>query len=147
MNLSRISKSFTIGVLTLGLVAGCATTQKQNEAAAAPTPTPAPAPKAEAPMTAPAPTPSKIYTVEKGDNLWNISAQSDIYGDPYQWPLIYKANSDQIKDADLIFPGQRFTIDTGVSASAIDAAINHARNRGAWSVGATEESDLTYLGR
>ena len=144
MNLSRISKTISVGVLALGFVAGCATTQKQNEPAAAPAP--APAPKAEAPAPAPAPM-AKTYTVAKGDNLWSISAQSDIYGDPYQWPLIYKANSDQIKDADLIFPGQRFTIETGVSASDIDAAINHARNRGAWSLGVTEASDLNYLGR
>ena len=36
------------------------------------------------------------YTVVRGDNLWNISGKSSIYGDPYQWPLIYKANRDQI---------------------------------------------------
>ncbi|NOR52314.1 MAG: LysM peptidoglycan-binding domain-containing protein, partial [Gammaproteobacteria bacterium] len=46
------------------------------------------------------------YVVEQGDNLWTISGQEDIYDNPYQWPLIYKANRDQIRDADLIFPGQ-----------------------------------------
>ena len=48
------------------------------------------------------------YQVVSGDNLWDISGKDSIYGNPYQWPLIYKANSDQIKDADLIFPGQTF---------------------------------------
>ena len=75
------------------------------------------------------------YTVVRGDNLWNISGKSTIYGDPYQWPLIYKANRSQIKDPDLIFPGQNFAIDRNASSSEIDAAINHARTRGAWSVG------------
>mgnify|MGYP001827756384 FL=1 len=87
------------------------------------------------------------YTVVRGDNLWNISGKSDIYGDPYQWPLIYKANRSQIKDPDLIFPGQNFSIDRSASSAEIDAAINHARTRGAWSVGDVEQSDLDFLAR
>jgi hypothetical protein len=87
------------------------------------------------------------YTVVRGDNLWNISGKSDNYGDPYQWPLIYKANRSQIKDPDLIFPGQNFDIDRNASSSDIDAAINHARTRGAWSVGDVEQSDLNFLAR
>ncbi len=84
------------------------------------------------------------YTVVKGDNLWDISGKDTIYGNPYQWPLIYKANADQIKDADLIFPGQVFEI-PNASASEIDAAIQHAKTRGAWSIGVVEESDKQYL--
>ena len=84
------------------------------------------------------------YTVVSGDNLWNISGQDSVYGNPYQWPIIYKANSDQIKDADLIFPGQVFSIPTA-SASEIDAAVQHAKTRGAWSIGEVEESDKNYL--
>ncbi|MBT8433723.1 MAG: hypothetical protein KJN95_03640, partial [Gammaproteobacteria bacterium] len=44
------------------------------------------------------------YLVVSGDNLWNIAGQDTIYGNPFMWPLIYKTNSGQIKDADLIFP-------------------------------------------
>ena len=87
------------------------------------------------------------YTVVRGDNLWNISGKSSIYGDPYQWPLIFKANRSQIKDPDLIYPGQTFDIDRNASSAEIDAAINHARTRGAWSVGDVEQSDLEYLAR
>ncbi|MGD8483964.1 MAG: hypothetical protein PVF81_03795, partial [Thioalkalispiraceae bacterium] len=29
------------------------------------------------------------YEVVRGDNLWNISGKDSIYGNPYQWPLIY----------------------------------------------------------
>ena len=85
------------------------------------------------------------YTVVRGDNLWNISGKSSIYGDPYQWPLIYKANRSQINDPDLIFPGQTFDIDRNASSAEIDAAVNHARTRGAWSVGDVEQSDLDFL--
>lgn len=85
------------------------------------------------------------YTVERGDSLWRISGKGDIYGDPYQWPLIFKANRDKIKDADLIYPDQQFDIDRGMGQDDVDAAIRHARNRGAWSLGAVEASDQAYL--
>ncbi len=84
------------------------------------------------------------YTVVNGDNLWDISAKDEVYGNPYQWPLIYKANSDQIKDADLIYPGQVFSVPSASSAE-MDAAIQHAKTRGAWSIGDVEQSDQDYL--
>ena len=84
--------------------------------------------------------------VARGDSLWSISGQQGVYNNPYQWPLIYKANRDQIKDADLIHPGQVFSVDRNPSAADVDAAVNHARNRGAWSVGVVEQSDRDYAG-
>lgn len=87
------------------------------------------------------------YTVQRGDNLWNISGKDSIYGDPYQWPLIYKANRSQINDADLIFPGQDLSIDRAASSADVDAAIRHAKTRGAWAIGVVEESDKAYLAR
>lgn len=85
------------------------------------------------------------YQVVRGDNLWNIAGKSDIYGDSYQWPLIYKANRNQIKDADLIEVGQVFDIDRNASAADVAAAVKHAKTRGAWTVGVAEESDTAYL--
>lgn len=85
------------------------------------------------------------HEVVKGDNLWNISGTA--YGNPYQWPLIYKTNQDKIKDADLIYPGQVFDIDQNASAADIDAAVHHAKTRGAWSIGTVEASDKAYLGK
>ena len=64
----------------------------------------------------------------------------DIYANPYQWPLIYRSNSDQIDDADLIYPGQIFSIDRSTTSAQVNAAITHAKNRGAWSVGTVEDS-------
>ena len=87
------------------------------------------------------------YSVVRGDNLWDISGKDNVYGNSYQWPLIYKTNRDKIKDADLIYPGQVFDIDQNASSSDIDAAVNHAKTRGAWSVGETEQSDSDYLAR
>ncbi len=102
---------------------------------------------AKAEQPAPVAAASDSYTVISGDTLWGISARSEIYGNPYQWPLIYKANRSQIQDADLIFPGQNLSIARDVSAADVDAAVNHARNRGAWSIGVVEASDEAYLAR
>ncbi|HBA32682.1 MAG TPA: hypothetical protein DCZ12_00950, partial [Gammaproteobacteria bacterium] len=79
------------------------------------------------------------YEVMTGDTLWGISGQPTVYGNPYQWPLIYKRNSDQIQDADLIYPGQVFSIVREPSVADVDAAVEHAKTRGAWSIGVTEE--------
>ena len=84
------------------------------------------------------------YLVVTGDNLWNIAGQDSVYGNPYQWPLIYKANSGQIKDADLIYAGQTLDIPKASDAEAA-AAVEHAKTRGAWTIGETEASDLDYL--
>jgi competence protein ComGC len=50
------------------------------------------------------------YTVVKGDCLWNIAKKDQYYGNGFAWPKIYKANRDKIKNPDLIFPKQEFTI-------------------------------------
>lgn len=50
------------------------------------------------------------YTVVKGDHLWGIAKKSEHYGNGFAWPVIYKANRDKIKNPDLIYPKQEFTI-------------------------------------
>jgi len=137
----RISSLTLIAVLATTLVA-CATTKKEE---------PAPAPAAEPAAAAPAPAPKAVstlpanYEVQRGDHLWGIASQPRIYGNPYAWPLIYKANSAKIKDADVIHPGQNFDINRSASTGDIDAAVRHAKTRGAWKLGVTEESDKAYL--
>lgn len=46
--------------------------------------------------------------VQPGNSLWRISRR--IYGKGVQYTVIYRANSDQISNPDLIYPGQVFTI-------------------------------------
>ena len=52
----------------------------------------------------------RTYTVVKGDSLSKIAKR--YYGDAQQWKKIFEANKDQIKDPDLIHPGQTFRIPT-----------------------------------
>jgi LysM repeat protein len=46
----------------------------------------------------------QTYTVVQGDSLSKIAKR--VYGKASLWRKIYEANQDQIKDPDLIFPGQ-----------------------------------------
>ncbi len=50
------------------------------------------------------------HVVKSGECLWWISEYEEIYNDPFMWPLIYNANKDKIKNPDLIYPGQTFSI-------------------------------------
>jgi LysM repeat protein len=139
------TKHLAVLFASVALASGCASTSEEAPPPSQPAAA-APAPAAPA-AAAPAPAAAGQYTVIRGDNLWDISAKPSIYGNPYEWPLIYKANSDQIKDADLIYPGQVLAIDANPSATDVDAAIRHARTRGSWSLGVVEESDKAYLAR
>jgi hypothetical protein len=50
------------------------------------------------------------HTVTKGECLWWIAEYKHVYNDAFMWPLIYKANRDQIKNPDLIYAGQQFEV-------------------------------------
>ncbi len=136
-------KILGIGLAVAVVASGCASAKRAGQAAA---PAPAAAAEAKRPSpAAPAAMADDLYTVVPGDCLWCISEKPQIYGNPFKWPLIFKANKDQIQDADLIYPGQKLTIDRDASAAAIEAAIQHAKTRGAWSLGPIEDTDTAYL--
>jgi len=46
--------------------------------------------------------------VQPGNSLWRIARRS--YGSGIKYTVIYEANKEQIRDPDLIYPGQVFTI-------------------------------------
>ena len=50
------------------------------------------------------------WKVYKGECLWKIASYPEVYGDATKWPEIFRANKDQIKDPDLIYPNQIFEI-------------------------------------
>lgn len=130
---NNLTKLF-LSLAAVALVTACASTKEPEAKEVA-----APVPKADTRKA------DDSYNVVRGDHLWGISSKSTIYGNPYQWPLIFKANRDKIKDADLIHPGQVFTINRNASQGDVDAAVRHARTRGAWSLGKVEASDTRYL--
>jgi hypothetical protein len=54
---------------------------------------------------------SRRLVVVRGDNLWNIARAH--YGTGFQHTLIYGANKEQIRDPDLIYPGQVLSLPKG----------------------------------
>ena len=140
MNTIKTLKNIGLVLLLANFAVGCASAPEEKPAE--PEQAKEPEKQAEAPVAA-----TSTYVVVKGDNLWNIAGKDTIYGNPFQWPLIYKANSDKIKDADLIYPGQNLEIDSNPSDADTAAAVRHAKTRGSWSIGATEDSDKAYLAK
>lgn len=68
------------------------------------------------------------HTVRRGETLPQISARTEIYNDSSLWPLIYRANRDQIRDPKQLWPGQVLKIPRHFSREeAIEAKRFSAR--------------------
>lgn len=67
---------------------------------------------AEADLPAPEPAPAPVVpvtiTVQPGFTLWGIA--EGMMGDGYMYVQVFEANKDRIRDPDLIYPGQVFTL-------------------------------------
>jgi nucleoid-associated protein YgaU len=56
----------------------------------------------------------QAFIVQPGNSLWRIARRS--YGQGVRYTVIYEANKEQIRDPDLIYPGQVFVLpDSGVN--------------------------------
>jgi len=80
----------------------------------------APAAVARAQAALPAASPSDLvldsvqtHHVERGHTLWGISQR--FYGDGSRYAIIFHANSSQIRDPNLIYPGQTFVVPKAAS--------------------------------
>ncbi|MFY7961188.1 MAG: LysM peptidoglycan-binding domain-containing protein [Elsteraceae bacterium] len=58
----------------------------------------------------PEPLKAGSVVIQPGDNLWRIARST--YGQGIQYVVIYRANQDRIRDPNLIYPGQIFTLPT-----------------------------------
>nr|WP_320050179.1 DUF4398 domain-containing protein [uncultured Desulfuromonas sp.] len=70
------------------------------------------------------------YRVGSGENLYAIAARPTIYGEGLLWPLIYRANRDQIKDPRQIFPGQILSVPQNITEEEKESARETARRSG-----------------
>ncbi len=89
------------------------TTEPEVDASPVPTETAAvqDAPAAVQPAPEPAPEPAAapvIVTVQPGFTLWGIAQER--YGDGVFYVQVFEANKDKIKDPNLIYPGQVFSV-------------------------------------
>jgi hypothetical protein len=109
-----------LAVLLIGGLFGMAGCGGKQEVQPEPQPVPEVTPE-------PTPVQDQRYSVVRGDTLWDIAGMADIYGDNFQWPLIFKANRDQIEDPDIIEIGQEFAISRSWSQEEINTAIENAK--------------------
>jgi nucleoid-associated protein YgaU len=63
----------------------------------------------------------RVQVVQPKQTLWRIAREA--YGQGVQYTVIYAANREQIRNPDLIYPGQVFSIPAGSSAGADSSAI------------------------
>lgn len=137
MRIIKYTKFIALAGLVLAFATGCATAPEEDTQQAS----------ASSSKSAGGKMVAGAYNVGRGDSLWDISGKRDVYGNAYQWPLLYKSNSDKIADADLIYPGQNLAVNRSASGSEVSAAVRHAKTRGSWSLGSKESSDMAFLGR
>lgn len=64
--------------------------------------------KADGVSAPPQPAPVEYYVIQKGDSLSAIAKR--YYGKAGDYPRIFDANREVIKNADLIYPGQKIRI-------------------------------------
>jgi LysM repeat protein len=122
MGLNSMVKISVTAILVAGLagITGCGGKQEVK-----PEPTPAVVATVE---PTPAATPqAQRYSVSKGDTLWGISGKQEVYGDNFQWPLIFKANRDQIQDPDIIEIGQDLAVSKEFGQNEVSQAIENAK--------------------
>ena len=129
MNVSKI-RTALLGLAGASIVFGCA---KRGTQEAVPTPTPGAMDAMYATPTVealPTPAPTKApnsYIVQKGDSLWAISQEPRVMGESFRWPLLFKANRDQIIDPDLIEPAQDLTWKDSYTLQEVEDAVGKAK--------------------
>ena len=50
----------------------------------------------------------RVHVVKPGESLWSIA--ESVAGDATLWPVLFRANRDQIGDPSVLHPGQRLAI-------------------------------------
>ena len=138
MQISFNRTAVTLAIASgLAFSAGCSKRPNQEPEptpvpmAAAPVLTPEPQrePTPIPPLPTPQPTPvANSYIVQPGDSLWRISSDIVVFGNAFRWPLLFKANRDQIIDPDLIEPAQDLTWKLNYGYPAVEDAEKKAQD-------------------
>jgi len=114
-----MKRHLILAVAVAGLAtSACAT--KKPVSKAVPTPVPAASPATDGGI-------KSQYVVKAGDSLWKIAAKGKVLGDAFRWPLIFKANRDQIQDPDFIETRQDLSFKKNYTKQEIDDAVKKAQ--------------------
>lgn len=69
------------------------------------------------------------HTVKRGETLPQIAALAEVYGDSSLWPLLYRANRDQISNPAVLWPGQVLRIPRNQDRSELNEARRYSSDR------------------
>lgn len=69
------------------------------------------------------------HTVKRGETLPQIAALPEVYGEASLWPLLYRANRDQIRDPRVLWPGQLLKIPRNLDRSDLNEARRFSSER------------------
>jgi hypothetical protein len=69
------------------------------------------------------------HTVKRGETLPLIAALPEVYNDSQLWPLIFRANRDQIRNPQNLWPGQTLRIPRNNSRDDIIEARRYAQDK------------------
>jgi LysM repeat protein len=67
------------------------------------------------------------HVVTPGDTLWGIAAK--FLNDPYRWGELWKLNADEIKNPQLIYPGQVIALDKSGNQPRLKLVTVHQERR------------------
>jgi len=73
--------------------------------------------------------PAAAHTVKRGETLPQIAALADVYGDSSLWPLLYRANRDQISNPAVLWPGQVLRIPRNYDRNDLNEARRFSSDR------------------
>jgi len=73
--------------------------------------------------------PAAVHTVKRGETLPQIAALAEVYGDSSLWPLLYKANRDQISNPAVLWPGQVLRIPRNYDRNDLNEARRFSSDR------------------
>jgi nucleoid-associated protein YgaU len=69
--------------------------------------------------------PAGHIAIRPGQNLWTIARHA--YGEGIRYTVIYAANRQDIRDPDLIYPGQVLALPVSASAPPTPASSSRSR--------------------
>lgn len=69
------------------------------------------------------------HTVKRGETLPQIAALAEVYNDQFLWPILYRANRDQIRDPRHLWPGQVLRIPRNLTRDDVQEARRYAQDK------------------
>jgi nucleoid-associated protein YgaU len=71
---------------------------------------------------------SRPYVVRTNERLADISARSDVYGNRYLWPLLWRANQNQLRKPEDLHSGMQLQVPSYPTVSEVADALDYSHS-------------------